>query len=384
MEEATLQYIKARRYLEPEDNIARIRHRPAELVLGRHRDPAPLVTVVIPAYRREALLRQALESALDQQGFTDYQILIVDDSALPAEAGVWPTEQLVREYDDERIVYCRNPQNLGLMDNWNMCYFLARSPWVCTLHDDDLLPRNFLEKMAAVVQLHPEIDALFNLANQFDGEHTSPEEIKALLAPVKKGSGKLRIQRVWRQNFGLAAGRPTGSFIKRDAFLKVGGFGVDRPANGRDIIYNDDYCLAVRLFANCRCYILAQNLYNYRTGANNGSARVKDYLPDLVQEYYLGRQISRTKCILWRWVFYRRNKFQAVRSAQRLDALVQAGGERMNREARVDFEALRQACGWKSCRCSGLEMRLSDLFWKGYSLVRRSVDLLSGYDLGEL
>lgn len=385
MEEKTLQYIKSRRYLEPEDNLVRIRHQPAELVLGRHRDPAPLVTIVIPAYRREVLLRQALESALAQQNFTDYQILIVDDSALPAsQEGGWPAEEMVRRYNDERILYYRNRRNLGLMDNWNMCYFLARSPWVCTLHDDDLLPRNFLEKMAAVVQRHPEMDALFNLANQFDGEHTSPEQIKALLAPVKKGDGKLRIQRVWRQNFGFAAGRTTGSFIRRDAFVRVGGFGVDRLPGGRDIIYNDDYCLAVRLFANCRCYILAQNIYNYRIGANNGSARVKDYLPDIVQEYYLGRQISQTKCRIWRWVFYRRNKYQAIRSAQRLDALVAAGGERMNREARIDFEALRQACGWKSLYCSPLGMRLSDLFWKAYSLARRSADRFLGYDMGQL
>ena len=75
----------------------------------------------------------------------------------------------------------------------------------------------------------------------------------------------------------------------------------------KGILYNDDCRLAVRFFANDRCCILPQNLCNYRTGENDGSAR-------------------------------------------------------------VGFEELRRACGWKSLRCSPLGMRLANLLWEGYSL----------------
>lgn len=376
MEQAMLQYIRGRDFLAPEDNLARIRERPAQLVWGVHRSPAPLVTIAIPAYRRADLLREALKSALDQRGFTDYQILIADDSALP-EGEVSEIEQLVRALADERILYYRNRENLGLMDNWNMSYYLCQSPWVCSLHDDDLLPQNYLEKMAACVQKYPRMDALYNLAVQFEADSCTPARQAELTAPAPVGATRLRVQRVWRQNFGFAAGRATGSFVRRDAFLRVGGFGIDRLDGGSDILYNDDYCLAVRLFANCRCYILPQRIYNYRIGANNGSARVRDYLPDLVQEYYIGRQLSGTRCVLWRWLFYKRNKYQTLRNARHLDALVQAGGVRMNPDARVDFEALRAACGWKSLDCSPLGMLLADAVWKLYSLCRRAADQLA-------
>ena len=375
-----LQYIRHRNYLKPEENLHRVKTRPARLIWGRHRDPAPFVTIAIPAYRRQALLRQALDSALAQEGFEDYQILIVDDSPL-AEGKSSETETMVREYGDERILYYRNVENLGLMDNWNMCYYLSRSPWVCTLHDDDSLPRNFLAKMCAAVKKYPRMDALFNLAHQFPGAECTPQMQQELTLPVKVEKTHLRIQKVWRQNFGFAAGRITGSFIRREAFVGVGGFGVDHFPGGKDILYNDDYCLAVRLFANYRCYILPQNIYNYRTGENNGSARVKDYLPDVVQEYYLGRQISRTKCVLWRWIFLKQNKYRTLQNARRLDALVSSGSERMNREARVDFEELRRACGWKSLRCSPLGMRLADLFWKGYSLGRRAFETVYSHTI---
>ena len=380
MEERMLRYIQQREYLKPEDNISRIAGRPAQLIWGRHWETPPFVTIAIPAYRRQALLKKALESALGQVGFEEYQILIVDDSPVQ-EGESSETEAMIREYADDRILYYRNPENLGLMDNWNMCYYLSRSPWVCTLHDDDSLPQNFLAKMCAVVKKYPQMDALFNLAHQFDGAQCTPQMQKELTRPVAERKVQIRAQKFWRQNFGFAAGRITGSFIRREAFVGAGGFGVDHFPGGRDILYNDDYCLAVRLFANYRCYILPQNIYNYRTGDNNGSARVKDYLPDIVQEYYLGRKISETKCILWRWIFFKRNKYQTVRNARRLDALVRSGSERMNREARVDFQELQRACGWKTLECSPLGMRLTDAFWKGYSLCRRALETVYSHTI---
>ena len=380
MDQKTADYIRGRRYLQPEDNLARIRGSEARLVWGRHRQTPPLVTVVIPAYRREHLLRQALQSALDQTGFTDYQILIVDDSALPAGEPS-PTEEMIRSYDDERIIYYQNQRNLGLMDNWNMCYWLAQSPWVCTLHDDDLLTQNFLQKMAAAVTAHPEIDALFNLAHQFDGESATEEDFAQMSGPVPVQDSKLRPQRVWRQNFGFSAGRTTGSFIRRDAFVGVGGFGIDRVPGTQDIIYNDDYVLAVRLFASYNCYILPQNIYNYRTGANNGSARMRDYLPDLVQEYYMCCQISDTKNVLWRWLFHKKNKYQILSEAQRINALITSGSDRMNKEGMIDLSCLQQLCGLDSTACSPLAGRLLNAFWKGYSLVHRAWDVRKSYSI---
>lgn len=375
MEQTTLDYIRQRDYLHGEDNLARVRQNEAQLRWGHHWDTPPLVTVAIPAYRRVALLRPALESALNQQGETDYQILIVDDDGMEEnESALSPAEELVRQLNDPRIVYYRNRHNLGLMDNWNMCYWLARSEWVCTLHDDDLLTANFLQKMCAAVRAYPQMDAVFNLANQFEGEKLDEAGLARLLAPVPPRADRLRYQGVWRLNFGFAAGRTTGSFIRRSAFVACGGFGRDRQPSCEDILYNDDYVLAVRLFANHRCYILPQNIYDYRIGANNGSARVKDYLPDIVQEYYLGRQLSARQCVLWRWLFYKKNKYRAIEMANQLNALVAGGGSRMNKEAVVDLEQLRAACGFASLRCSPAGRWLLERLWRGCSLARRLAD----------
>ena len=93
MEQTTLDYIRQRDYLHGEDNLARVRQNETQLRWGHHWDTPPLVTVAIPAYRRVALLRPALESALNQQGETDYQILIVDDDGMEEnESALSPAE----------------------------------------------------------------------------------------------------------------------------------------------------------------------------------------------------------------------------------------------------------------------------------------------------
>ena len=64
-----------------EDNFMKHKDVISQLVFenGVTGDRQPLVTVAIPAYKRPGLLRDAVDSALCQEGFRDFEILIVDD-----------------------------------------------------------------------------------------------------------------------------------------------------------------------------------------------------------------------------------------------------------------------------------------------------------------
>jgi glycosyltransferase involved in cell wall biosynthesis len=107
---------------------------------------APRVSIVIPTYRRPALLAEAVASALGQTGFHDYEVLVLDndaDAPTPNSA-----EEMVARYGDPRLRYLRNAQNLGMTGNWNRGLEVARGAWMTLLHDDDLLCPAFLERMA--------------------------------------------------------------------------------------------------------------------------------------------------------------------------------------------------------------------------------------------
>lgn len=127
------------------------------LVQGKHRNPPPLVTIILPTYKRPELLKQALESALNQVDFEDYQIIIADNEGTDIRMET-ETARLVSCYQDEKILYYRHEKTI----NYKMDYAarLSRSKWICFLHDDDILASNHLYVMSRIVQKHKDIKYL--------------------------------------------------------------------------------------------------------------------------------------------------------------------------------------------------------------------------------
>lgn len=97
-----------------------------------------MITIGIPVFNREVLVRRALESALRQPG-EDLEILVVDNASTDC------TWDVVSSYRDPRLRLVRNDRNLGLFGNFNRCIFLARGRYVLTLCSDDQLVDGFLE-----------------------------------------------------------------------------------------------------------------------------------------------------------------------------------------------------------------------------------------------
>jgi len=62
----------------------------------------PLVTTIIPVYNREALVGEAIESALRASSEVPIEIIVVDDASTD---GTW---NRLRAYDDPRI-RCEQP-----------------------------------------------------------------------------------------------------------------------------------------------------------------------------------------------------------------------------------------------------------------------------------
>ena len=105
----------------------------------------PQVSVCIPAYHGGEALRQAIASVLAQR-YTDFELLVIDDAS-PEDLS-----QLVAQFDDPRLVYRRNPHNLGPQGNWNRCLALARGRYFKLLPHDDLLHPDCLTRQVAVLE----------------------------------------------------------------------------------------------------------------------------------------------------------------------------------------------------------------------------------------
>lgn len=97
------------------------------------------VTVVIPTYNRVADLGEAIASVLGQ-GFDGVTVLVADDCSTDG------TEAYMRGLTDSRIVYRRNPRNLGIGKNWCDAVRDAATEYVALLMDDDRQTPGFLAR----------------------------------------------------------------------------------------------------------------------------------------------------------------------------------------------------------------------------------------------
>ncbi|OYY94860.1 MAG: hypothetical protein B7Y41_04700 [Hydrogenophilales bacterium 28-61-23] len=102
----------------------------------------PLVSVVLPTYKRAHLLAQAMRSVLAQT-YANLELIVVDDNSPDDTANV------VASFDDPRIRYVKNDPNLKLPRALNRGFSLAKGTFLTWTSDDNLLAPNAIEKMVA-------------------------------------------------------------------------------------------------------------------------------------------------------------------------------------------------------------------------------------------
>jgi len=111
----------------------------------------PLVTILIPTYKREALLPHAIRSALDQT-YTNIEVLILDDCSPDGTAAA-----AAPFAGDPRVRYIRHGTNLGLPNNWKFGIEAARGDFFTILHDDDAFEPSFIQNMLAPLLADPSL-----------------------------------------------------------------------------------------------------------------------------------------------------------------------------------------------------------------------------------
>ncbi len=112
---------------------------------------SPLITCVIPTYRRPRILARAIRSVLNQT-FPRLRVFVTDNASGDE------TEEIVRriQASDPRVIYFCQPENLGM--NANFSYGMSRieTPFYSLLSDDDILLPEFYEVALTEFQKYPQ------------------------------------------------------------------------------------------------------------------------------------------------------------------------------------------------------------------------------------
>lgn len=104
----------------------------------------PVLSFVIPTYKRADLLSQTLDSVLAIKDNLEYEIIVGDNNS---ERDDETENIMLTKYNNPKITYFKNKENIGGINNWNKLFQLARGKWVTMIHDDDLLTENFIEEI---------------------------------------------------------------------------------------------------------------------------------------------------------------------------------------------------------------------------------------------
>ncbi len=111
----------------------------------------PLITTIIPTYKRPKLLTRAITSALNQT-FSRLEVHVYDDASNDG------TEEAVKECieKDNRVKYHRHRQNIGLLSNYKYSLSEVKTDYFSFLSDDDVLFPWFYEETLHPLKRFPE------------------------------------------------------------------------------------------------------------------------------------------------------------------------------------------------------------------------------------
>jgi len=98
----------------------------------------PLVSIIIPTYNRSNVIRNAINSALNQT-YKNLEIIVIDDGSTD------DTKEVLSLYKD-KIRYIKKPSNTGKSSSRNIGLSHSAGSIIATIDSDDFWHSNYLEK----------------------------------------------------------------------------------------------------------------------------------------------------------------------------------------------------------------------------------------------
>ncbi|TBN03593.1 glycosyltransferase family 2 protein [Hyunsoonleella flava] len=132
-----------------------------------------LISVIIPIYNRESIVKPTLEAILNQT-YKDWECVIVDDGSTDE------TEKIILDYcsKDKRIQFFKRPKHLkkGANSCRNYGFTVAKGEYINWFDSDDIMKPEFIE--TKVRSFNPEYDAVVHRNNYANYQLTAFRDSK--------------------------------------------------------------------------------------------------------------------------------------------------------------------------------------------------------------
>ena len=265
--------------------------------------PAPLWSVMIPAYNCSQFLEQTIKSVLSQDpGLDKMQIEVIDDGSTDTDVG-----ELVMRVGNGRVQYHRKEQNMGSLRNFETCINRAQGSLVHILHGDDYVSDGFYNEIEKLFSQYPEAGAAFTDFHYVDevgnNLYLDPaiQDSPGLLAdPISFIAEKQRIQ-------------PPAMVVRRSVYEKLGSFYA--------VEYGEDWEMWARIASRFPIAHFPGHLACYRVHTHNittqslvSGQNIKDIIKviSIIQNYIpvenrkrLNKRAKRNFSIYYAWLAHK-------------------------------------------------------------------------------
>ena len=110
----------------------------------------PLVSVIIPTYKRADMLTKAIDSAINQT-YKNIEIIVIDDND-PSSKYRFETKKKLSSYIQSGVIrYIENEKNLGGAITRNRAVEQSKGEYIAFLDDDDIFFPTKIEKQVEVL-----------------------------------------------------------------------------------------------------------------------------------------------------------------------------------------------------------------------------------------
>lgn len=236
----------------------------------------PLVSVIIPTYKRTGYLELTLRSILNQT-FKDFEIIVVDDGT-PTDCNKVLCEKF------NKVKYIKIKNNGFSAKARNVGIRVAKGKYFAFVDDDDLWLPTKLEKQVAVLENNLDFGLVHSCCEVIDENGVKKDEIigRPGSFDVKHGDISMKMAGSWTIMM------PT-PLLRRKVIDEVGFFNEKMPLVGEDIEYWTRCSFATNFF------YINEPLAQYRVHLENLSSRKENYrkLPFHLKEVLVQQKINK-------------------------------------------------------------------------------------------
>ena len=217
----------------------------------------PKVSVIIASFNYARFLKQCLESVLGQTGFSDFEVIFIDDGSTDN------TAEAIRDFSDQRLTYIRHKDNLGHIQSFNEGFLKAKGRYLVCVGADDYWHPQFLSSTVPMLERYPEVGLVHTNYYLIDTQNNMGAAYGENI-PFKQDFKGNELNFLLMDNYLVAS----GTMFRREALNIIGGTFAD------DILYAEDWRLWLGIGKHYEFYFLNRPLVYYRCHNDNLHSRL--------------------------------------------------------------------------------------------------------------